>query len=87
MMQVPCEVDDEEYEQIIERVADVAKASGMVCTRVPHETREGRRQTKVWTVGATTNSIIELADHLVCQGIERIVLESPSVIRGFQDRI
>jgi transposase len=74
------EVSDEEHEQIVARVAaiDVAKASGMVCTRVPQETKPGRRLTKVWNVAATTNSIIELADHLVCQGIERIVLESTS---------
>ena len=79
-MDEPHEVSDEEHEQIVARVAaiDVAKASGMVCTRVPHETKPGRRLTKVWNVAATTNSIIELADHLVCQRIERIVLESTS---------
>jgi transposase len=33
------EIPDEEHEQLIERVAaiDVAKASGMVCIRVPHQ--------------------------------------------------
>jgi len=33
----PQEIEDAEHEQILERVAavDVAKASGMVCTRVP----------------------------------------------------
>lgn len=33
----PQEIDDEEHEQILGRVAavDVAKAAGMVCTRVP----------------------------------------------------
>jgi transposase len=88
-MNEPCAVSDEEHEQIVARVAavDVAKASGMVCTRVPHDTKPGRRLSKVWNVAATTNAITELADHLVCQGIERIVLESTSVIRGFQDRI
>ena len=37
-----------EYEQVLERVAavDVAKATGMVCTRVPHPARPGRRQTR-----------------------------------------
>lgn len=33
----PQEIEDEEHEQILERVAavDVAKASGVVCRRVP----------------------------------------------------
>ena len=79
-MDEPCEVADEEHEQIVARVAavDVAKASGMVCTRVPHDTKAGRRLSKVWNVPATTNAVTELADHLVCQGIERVVLESTS---------
>ena len=39
-MQQPVEVHVDEHEQIVERVAaiDVAKASGMVCLRIPHET-------------------------------------------------
>jgi transposase len=79
-MDEPYEVADEEHEQIVARVAavDVAKASGMVCTRVPHESKPGRRLSKVWSVPATTNAVTELADHLVCQGIERVVLESTS---------
>jgi len=32
----------------------------------------------VWNVSATTNAVTELADHLICQGIERVVLESTS---------
>ena len=37
------EVEDEGYERILERVCaiDVAKASGKVCTRVPHPSRSG----------------------------------------------
>jgi transposase len=79
-MSQPQEIKDEEYEQRAERVAaiDVAKATGMVCTRVPHESRPGRRQTMVWEVAATTNAIIELGDHLMCQGIEKVTLESTS---------
>jgi transposase len=73
-------VEVEEAEELVARVAaiDVAKASGMVCTRVPHGTKAGRRVTRTWQVGATTRSIIELADHLACQGIERVVVESTS---------
>ena len=76
----PEEIDAEEYEQLVARVAaiDVAKAAGVVCTRVPHDTVAGRRVTKVWEVAATTNAIVELSDHLVCQGIERVVVESTS---------
>jgi hypothetical protein len=55
-------VDDE---QIVERVAavDVAKASGVVCVRVPGSA-PGRRVTKVWEVAATTNAVMALADQL-----------------------
>jgi transposase len=76
----PQEIEDEEHEQVLERVAavDVAKASGMVCTRVPHQARPGRRRTRVWQVDATTNAILELADHLVAEGIEKVTLESTS---------
>ena len=44
-MMEPEEIEDEEYEQITERVAaiDVAKATGMVCTRVPHPSQPGKR--------------------------------------------
>jgi transposase len=80
------QVEVEEHEQIVERVAaiDVAKASGMVCTRVPHQTIPGKRITRVWEVAATTNAIITLADQLTRQGIERVVVESTSDYwRGF----
>ena len=76
----PQEIEDEEHEQILERVAavDVAKASGMVCTRVPREGQPGKRRTRVWQVGATTGAILELADHLVAERIEKVTLESTS---------
>src|SRR5829696_1879153 len=73
-------VEVEETEELVARVAaiDVAKASGMVCTRVPHPAKPGQRATKVWQVPATTNAIIELAEQLACQGIQRVVVESTS---------
>jgi transposase len=76
----PQEIEDQEHEQVLERVAavDVAKAAGMVCTRVAHQARPGKRRTRVWAVDATTNSILELADHLVAEGIEKVTLESTS---------
>ncbi|MDA8283881.1 MAG: IS110 family transposase [Actinomycetota bacterium] len=79
-MQVPAEVTVEEGTEIVERVAaiDVAKATGMVCTRAPHERLAGKRVTKVWEVKATTRGISELADHLVAEGVTRVVMESTS---------
>jgi transposase len=74
------QVEVEDHEEIVGRVAavDVAKASGMVCTRVPHATKAGKRVTRVWQVPSTTNAILELADHLVWEGMERVVVESTS---------
>jgi transposase len=76
----PQEIEDEEHEQVLDRVAavDVAKAAGMVCTRVPHQARPGRRRTRVWQVDATTNAILELGGNLAAEGIEKVTLESTS---------
>jgi len=72
------EIEDEEHEQILERVCaiDVAKAPGKVCTRVPHPSRPGARRTRVQDVDATTNAILELGGHLAGEGIEKVTLES-----------
>ena len=86
MMREPQEIQDEDHEQVVERVAavDVAKASGMVCTRVPHPSRPGKRVSRVWEVGATTGAIIQLGEQLVGLGIERVTVESTSDYwRGF----
>jgi transposase len=74
------EIEDEEHEQVLERVCaiDVAKASGKVCTRVPHPSRPRARRTRVWDVDATTNAILELGEHLAGEGIEKVTLESTS---------
>ena len=71
---------DVEYERVWERVAaiDVAKASGVVCTRVPDEDRPGRRRTHVWTVTATVPAVTELADHLRSRQIQVVTPESTS---------
>ncbi|MBS2547766.1 IS110 family transposase [Catenulispora sp. NL8] len=70
-------------EQAVEQVArvaaiDIAKASAMVCTRVPSQKNPDRRVQKTFPVKATTNAIAELADHLVCQSIELVVMEATS---------
>jgi transposase len=80
-MEQPQEVvEDEEHERAWDRVAavDVAKASGVVCTRVPDEGRPGRRRARVWTVAATMGEVTALGDHLRCQGIEVVTIESTS---------
>jgi transposase len=79
-MEQPQEVEDEAYERVWERVAaiDVAKATGVVCTRVPGDGPSGRRSMHVWTVKATMSAVIELGDHLRCQGIEVVTVESTS---------
>lgn len=79
-MDRPQEIEVAEEHEIVERVAaiDVAKASGMICTRVPHQSVAGKRVTKVWEVPSTTKGITELADHLVKERVERVVLESTS---------
>jgi len=79
-MDHPREIEVAEEHEIVERVAaiDVAKATGMVCTRLPHTGVPGKRVTKVWEVRATTRALTELADHLVAERVERVVLESTS---------
>ena len=73
-MMEPQEIEDEGHERIVERVAaiDVAKASGMVCVRVPHASRPGRRVSRVWEVAATTGAVTGLGDHLACQGTGKV---------------
>jgi hypothetical protein len=57
------QVEVEDVEAIVARVTaiDVAKASGMVCTRVPHVSRPGRRITKTWLA----RSILTIIWHLL----------------------
>jgi transposase len=75
----PVEVSDEPGEVIARAAAiDVAKDSGMVCTRVPHESGPGRRVQRTWQVAARYAGIVALMDELVAAGIERLVLESTS---------
>jgi transposase len=79
-MREPQEIPGEGHEQILERVAavDVAKAAGMVCTRVPHPGRAGKRRTLVWEVPATTNAVLELGEHLAAGRIEKVTMEATS---------
>jgi transposase len=76
----PVRVEVDESEVLVARVAgiDVAKASGMVCTRVPDPDRPGHRRTETFEVKSTTKALVELGDFLRVRGIERVVLESTS---------
>jgi transposase len=76
----PQVVDDEEHDRVFERVTavDVAKAAGMVCTRVPHPSRPGTRRSTVREVPATMNAVAALAADLSAGGIEKVTLESTS---------
>jgi transposase len=76
----PQVIDDEEHERVHERVAavDVAKDTGMVCTRLPHPSRPGARQSTVWTVKARMGAIRVLGRQLAQDGIEVVTLESTS---------
>jgi transposase len=77
---MPQVIEDEEYERVFEKVAavDVAKASGVVCTRGPHQRRAGARQSAVWTVPATMAAVRALAAQLTADGIQKVTLESTS---------
>jgi transposase len=74
----PQVIDDQEHERVHERVAaiDVAKDTGMVCTRAPHPSRPGARRSTVRTVKARKNAIGALGRQLARDGIEVVTLES-----------
>jgi len=73
-------IDDEEHERVHERVAavDVAKDSGVVCTRTPHPSRPGARQSAIWMVKARMGAIGKLGRQLRKDGVEIVTLESTS---------
>ena len=73
-------IDDQEHERVHDRVAaiDVAKDSGMVCTRTPHPSRPGARRSTVWTVKARMGAVRALGRQLARDGIEMVTLESTS---------
>jgi transposase len=80
-VKAPVEViPDAPQERLWDRVAaiDVAKATGMVCLRIPSEGDAARRVSKVWTVPALMGEVIALADHLVCQRVQQVAMEATS---------
>src|SRR5215475_10153928 len=77
---MPQVIIDQDHERVHDRVAavDVAKASGVVCTRLPHPSRPGARRSTVWEVPATMGAVAALADQLAARGIQKVTLESTS---------
>ena len=73
-------VEDEEYQLRHEKVAgiDVAKASGIVCTRLPPAQEGGRRRALLEEVDATVPAITGLAGRLLGAGVEVVSMESAS---------
>ena len=79
-MSRPQVIDDQEHERVHDQVAaiDVAKDTGMVCTRTPHPSRPGARRSTVWTVKARMKAIRTLGRQLKKDGVEIVTLESTS---------
>ena len=56
----------------------MAKASGMVCLRLPPEDGQGKRFSKVWEAGATIPEVEAVAGELLAAGVELVSMESTS---------
>jgi transposase len=74
----PQVIEDDEHQRVFDRVAavDVAKATGMVCVRLPRQ--DGGRYSKVWEVTATMGAVTGLGRQLVKDRIEMVTLEATS---------
>jgi transposase len=73
-------VEDEDYQLTYERVAgiDVAKASGVVCVRLPPEPGREHRTSRIWEVTASVPQIQALAAELTAAGVQLVSMESTS---------
>jgi transposase len=72
--------ESQDDEEIIARVAalDIGKAELTCCVRVPGQRDRRRRLQEVSTHSTMTQSLNDLANHLVDLGIERVVMEATS---------
>ena len=80
-MRKPRVIPDEDHEVVYERVAavDVAKASGVVCMRLPDPARPGRYSNQIWdNVPAARARITELGRELLRHQVQMVTLESTS---------
>jgi len=73
-------VEDEDYQLRHEKVAGIgiAKASGMICLRLPPEDEAGKRRSKVWEAGPAVPEIEAVAEELLAAGVELASMESTS---------
>ncbi|MGE5132979.1 MAG: IS110 family transposase [Gemmatimonadota bacterium] len=73
-------VEDEEYQLRHERCAgiDVAKASAVICVRLPAVREGGRRVSRIETCGATVPEVAEAAVRLLEDGVQMVSMESTS---------
>jgi transposase len=73
-------VEDEDYQLTYERVAgiDVAKASGVVCVRLPPGPGRKHRTSRIWEVTASVPEIQALAAELRSAGVQKVSMESTS---------
>src|ERR1700689_3958579 len=74
----PQVIEDDEHQRVFGRVAavDVAKATGMVCVRLPRQ--DGGRYSKGWEGTATMGAVTGLARQLVKDRNEKVTLEATS---------
>ncbi len=80
-MRKPQVIPDEDHEIMYERVAavDVAKASGVVCLRIPDPARPGRYANQIWdNVPATRARVAEAGRELLRHRVQMVTLESTS---------
>ena len=73
-------VEDEEYQLRYERAAgiDVAKASAVICVRLPPVREDGRRVSRIETAGATVPEVAAAAGRLLEAGVQMVSMESTS---------
>ena len=74
----PQVIEDDEHQRVFDRVAavDVAKATGMVCVRLPG--KNGSRHSKVWEVTATMGAVTGLGRQLMKDQVQMVTLEATS---------
>jgi transposase len=72
--------ESQDEEQIIPRVAalDIGKAEVVCCVRVPAGADSKKRLQEVSTHSTMTRAVMELANHLVELGVQRVVMEATS---------
>ena len=73
--------EDPQVEEILVRVAalDIGKAEVVCCVRVPQEGKPGRWCQEVVSYSTMTRSLLEMADHLWCLGVRRVVMEATRI--------